>query len=58
MGELRLVDSQHEIVLVGDFCILKTAAGDYWIEHRSGEGMSVPAERFEELIKEFYNAEF
>jgi hypothetical protein len=36
---------------IGDFTIYKLDNGNYWIKHKSGEGMETKVEKFEALIR-------
>lgn len=45
-------------VQIGEFYVGPLEDGDYWIEHRSGEGMHVRKATMEKLISDFYREKF
>lgn len=51
-------DEIDEGLTVGDYFIRHSFDGDYWIEHKSGEGMQVFKDNFEKLIADYYRSEF
>lgn len=48
----------EEQISVGEYTITHDSDGDYWIEHKSGEGMQVFKVNFEKLISDYYKSEF
>ena len=51
---------QHgeQFLAVGDYTISSYGDEDYWIGHKSGEGMSVFKFNFEKLIADYYASGF
>lgn len=47
-----------ERLTVGEYTITRMANGDYWIGREGGEGMGTPHSKFEQLIDDYYLAEF
>src|SRR3990170_2841436 len=56
-GTARTDGTGLERITVGDYTITHDLNGDYWIGHKSGEGMQVFRLNFEKLISVYYNAE-
>lgn len=52
-----VLDMVEQCLDVGDYTIT-TFGDDYWIAHKSGEGMQVFRGNFERLIDEYYRSEF
>ena len=50
--------TELERITVGDYTITHDLNGDYWIGHKSREGMQVFRLNFEKLISVYYKAEF
>ena len=46
-----------ERLTVGDY-VISPYGDDFWIQHKSGEGMQVFRANFEKLIDEHYRSEF
>ena len=49
---------KFERISVGEYTITHDKNGDYWIGHKSGEGMQVFKLNFENMIDEYYKSEF
>jgi hypothetical protein len=47
-----------ERIEVGEYTITHDPCGDYWIGHKSGEGMQVYKHNFERMIDDYYKSEF
>lgn len=48
----------EERLTVGDYTITRMENGDYWIGDEGGEGMQTPRVKFEQLIQDYYTADF
>ena len=49
-----LYAEQQEFMAVGEYTLTPYPGGDYWLQHKDGEGMQVRKERMETLIKELW----
>lgn len=55
-GEIKKIESWE--ITIGDYKINRFESGDYWIYHKSGEGMEVSSEMLEKMLKDFYEENF
>lgn len=50
-----MVDNpEYTAITIGDYRILLSEAGKYWICHKSGEGTEVDGAKLEKLIHDFF----
>lgn len=45
-------------LVIGDYSITQQSDGNYWIYHKSGEGMQTTPQKLGRLIHDFYTKEF
>ena len=58
LPKMPIPDKNWNPIFIGDFAIGPVHDGNFWIEHRSGEGMHVKSEILEKLIADFYKESF